>query len=451
MLRLSVIVPALNEAAVLAGALAPLQRLRRDGHEVVVVDGGSRDATRAVATPLADRVLASEPGRARQMNVGAAQARGEILLFLHADTRVAGDALDRVLTALSGSHRRWGRFDVAIEGRSRLLPIVAACMNARSRLTGIATGDQGMFVERALFEAVGGFPELPLMEDVELSRRLKRAAGPPLCLTPRLVTSGRRWDRDGAWRTIALMWRLRFDRWRGVDPGRLAARYDRPSRSRRTAPTLQIFAKEPVPGAVKTRLARSIGAEAAAQVYAELVARCLAAAAEAKRRGAVARVELWCAPAADGPLCRSWAAQHGFALYAQGEGDLGTRMRAAMRCALARGERVLLVGTDCPTLDANVIANAAAVLTGHDAVLVPAEDGGYVAIGLARDADVFSGIAWSTSRVAAATRERFAAAGLRWWELPPLADVDSASDLARWRATGNAAGPTHAATGPPPR
>ncbi len=432
-MRASIIVPVLNEAAVLAGALRPLQPLRGEGHEVVVVDGGSSDASVALAAPWADRVLKTTRGRARQMNAGAANARGEVLLFLHADTRIARGAVDRMLAALPGSGRRWGRFDVAIEGRSRLLPLVAAMMNARSRLTGIATGDQGMFVERTLFEAVGGFPDLPLMEDVELSRRLKRAGGAPLCLSSQLVTSGRRWDRDGAWRTITLMWRLRFDHWRGVDPKRLAARYAGLPAAGAAAPTLQIFAKEPVPGAVKTRLAATLGAQAAAGVYAELAQRCLEAAAQARRRGAVAAVELWCAPSAQGPVCRAWAAAHRFALHRQCTGDLGARMRHAMRCALARGERVLLIGTDCPALDADAIATAAAALSNHDAVLVPAEDGGYVAIGLARDADVFSGIRWSTGGVATATRERFAAAGLRWHELPPLWDVDDARDLARWR------------------
>jgi rSAM/selenodomain-associated transferase 2 len=156
------------------------------------------------------------------MNAGAALATGDLLLFLHADTRLPQDAAALVATALGT--RTWGRFDVRIAGRPWLLRGVAWMMNGRSRLTGIATGDQAIFVRRAVFAAVGGFPDQPLMEDIELSRRLKRR-GPPACLRERVVTSGRRWEEQGLWRTILLVWRLRFDYWRGVPAQQLAVRY----------------------------------------------------------------------------------------------------------------------------------------------------------------------------------------------------------------------------------
>src|SRR6185369_1535168 len=159
---------------------------------VIVVDGGSTDATLALASPLADRALVAPPGRATQMNAGAAVASGDVLLFLHADSRLPDDGIPAIVDGMARTGRRWGRFDVTIAGAPRLLVLVAAMMNARSRLTGIATGDQGIFVERTLFETVRGYPDQPLMEDVELSRRLKRAAGTPLCLAERIVTSGRR-------------------------------------------------------------------------------------------------------------------------------------------------------------------------------------------------------------------------------------------------------------------
>jgi rSAM/selenodomain-associated transferase 2 len=220
--RLSVIIPTLQEAAGIAACLGALQALRAAGHEVIVADGGSTDGTAALAAPLADRVLHTPPGRARQMNAGARAAGGGALLFLHADTRLPVQAAVLIEQALQ--QRVWGRFDVTIAGRSRWLPLVAAMMNLRSRLTGIATGDQTMFVTRTAFDTAGGFPEQPLMEDIELSRRLGRI-GPPACLRARAVTSGRRWDTHGAWRTILLMWRLRFDYWRGVPAERLSARY----------------------------------------------------------------------------------------------------------------------------------------------------------------------------------------------------------------------------------
>ncbi len=174
MVPISVIVPALDEAAGIERTLAPLQAGRARGVEVIVADGGSRDATRALAAPLADRVIEAPPGRAAQMNAGAAASTGAILVFLHADTRLPEAGLEAIEAALAGPARAWGRFDVRIEGRGALLGVVAALMNARSRLTGIATGDQAMFVRRDAFAAAGAFPPIPLMEDVALSKRLKR-------------------------------------------------------------------------------------------------------------------------------------------------------------------------------------------------------------------------------------------------------------------------------------
>jgi rSAM/selenodomain-associated transferase 2 len=217
--------------------LAALQPLRARGVELIVVDGGSRDGTPALAAPWVDAVVDAPRGRARQMNAGAAVAHGEALLFVHADTRLPDDADARVAAALGlatpdtmGRRRGlaapsgWGRFDVRIDGRSAWLPVVAALMNRRSRWTGIATGDQAIFVRQDWFERVGGFPDQPLMEDIELSRRL-RALGRPACLRARVVTSGRRWDSRGAWRTIVLMWRLRWRYWRGESAQALAEAY----------------------------------------------------------------------------------------------------------------------------------------------------------------------------------------------------------------------------------
>ena len=223
-MRLSIVIPALDEAAGIGATLEPLQRLRRAGHEVVVVDGGSRDATPGLAAPLADRVLVAPRGRANQMNAGAAAATGDVLLFLHADTRLPERADRLVLDGLAGGGRAWGRFDVRIEGAHALLPLVAWLMNRRSRWTGIATGDQAMFVRRAVFEGLGGFPPFALMEDVAMSARLKRVS-PPLCIAECAVTSGRRWESRGVVRTIVLMWWLRLRYFLGASPERLARIY----------------------------------------------------------------------------------------------------------------------------------------------------------------------------------------------------------------------------------
>lgn len=220
----SIIVPVLNERHVLPELLQHLATLHADGCEVVLVDGGSSDGCAQLASAVGFTVLSSPRGRARQMNAGASAARGGILVFLHADTRLPDQARDRVETALASPEVVWGRFDVRIAGRSPLLKMVATLMNWRSRWTGIATGDQAIFVRRSAFDAVGGFPDQPLMEDIELSRRLKRL-GRPACLEAIAETSGRRWEQRGVWRTIVLMWRLRFAYWRGTPAEQLARRY----------------------------------------------------------------------------------------------------------------------------------------------------------------------------------------------------------------------------------
>ena len=224
--RLSIVMPVLDEAACIDDALGALAPLRAQGVQLIVVDGGSRDGTRSRCEGAADALLTAPRGRARQMNAGACAAAGDALLFLHADTLLPPDAHALVAAALA--QRAWGRFDVRIDGRSRWLPVVAALMNLRSRLTGIATGDQALFMRREAFNAVGGFPDQALLEDVEICRRLRQHIGMPVSLRAKVVTSGRRWDGRGAWRTIMLMWRLRWLYWRGVSADRLAAAY-RPS------------------------------------------------------------------------------------------------------------------------------------------------------------------------------------------------------------------------------
>jgi rSAM/selenodomain-associated transferase 2 len=221
--RLSIIVPVLDEAETIAAQLDALAPLRARGAEVIVVDGGSRDGTLALADTRADRVLAAPRGRASQMNAGASAAACGILLFLHADTSLPPEA-DRLIGDALAGRPVWGRFDVRIEGTHPLLSLVAGLMNRRSRLTGIATGDQGIFVTREAFTTVGGYPDIPLMEDIVLSRRLKSLSR-PACLAERVTTSGRRWQQHGVLRTILTMWRLRLLFFLGADPQDLASAY----------------------------------------------------------------------------------------------------------------------------------------------------------------------------------------------------------------------------------
>lgn len=220
--RLSIIIPCLNESAMVRERLEPLQGLRNAGHELILVDGGSDDATRELAGPLVDRLLRSTAGRARQMNAGARAARGEILWFLHLDSRLPPGAAQQVIDSAGGGG--WGRFDVRLSGRHILLRPVERLMSLRSRISGIATGDQGIFVHRELFFALNGFPDIPLMEDIALSRLLKRRRR-PVCLRSPLVTSSRRWERHGILRTVLLMWYLRLAYFLGARPEYLARLY----------------------------------------------------------------------------------------------------------------------------------------------------------------------------------------------------------------------------------
>lgn len=223
--RISIVMPALNEAQAIQASLAPLQALRAAGHEVIVVDGASSDGTPDIAAGLCDRVLSSPRGRAAQMNAGAAAATGDILLFLHADTRLPAGADVAIIDTMRRTGRSWGRFDVRIDSPRRLLAVVSAMMNWRSRVTGICTGDQAMFVPSAAFAAIGGFPPLALMEDIALSRALRRRFGWPAALRARVTTSARRWERHGVLRTILLMWWLRLRYFLGTPAERLARAY----------------------------------------------------------------------------------------------------------------------------------------------------------------------------------------------------------------------------------
>ena len=222
-MRLSIVMPVLDEAAEIDAALSALAPLRADGQQLIVVDGGSRDGTLAQCGGRTDEMLQAPRGRASQMNAGAAQAQGDVLLFLHADTRLpsgAGAAIEQAMRAGA----QWGRFDVTITGRSLMFPVIAVLMNLRSRFSSIATGDQAIFVRRDLFERIGGYAELPLMEDIDLCKRL-RACSAPACLRQRVSTSGRRWEERGVWRTVFLMWRLRWRYWRGEPAEALARAY----------------------------------------------------------------------------------------------------------------------------------------------------------------------------------------------------------------------------------
>ena len=223
MIKLSIIIPVFNEAGNIAASLNQLQAYRQQGHEVIVVDGGSQDNTFDCAVGLVDKLLMSKPGRALQMNIGAEQAQGDVLLFLHADTRLPKDA-DKLIADVITNGRTWGRFNVHLSGQHFFFRIIESMMNLRSCITGIATGDQAIFVKRSIFEQIGAYPEIKLMEDIELSKKLK-SFGKPACIKQRVITSSRKWESNGIIRTVLLMWRLRLLHFFGVSPEKLYSQY----------------------------------------------------------------------------------------------------------------------------------------------------------------------------------------------------------------------------------
>ena len=231
-MKVSVIIPVLNEETVIRKMLPELQWIQESGHELIVVDGGSTDDSLAVAKQYSDTAIVSSQGRAIQMNAGASIATGDVLLFLHIDTVLPSDSLNKIITSLDHGYGQnndqlknvWGRFDIRLSGHHFMFRIIEAMMNVRSRLTGISTGDQAIFVNKELFQKIGGYLDIPLMEDIEISRRLKKISR-PVCIQDRVIASSRRWEVLGIYRTVFLMWRLRLSYWLGVAPARLVKQY----------------------------------------------------------------------------------------------------------------------------------------------------------------------------------------------------------------------------------
>lgn len=222
-MKISIIIPVLNEEQSLSEALSRLQSIRQSGHELIIVDGGSHDHSLAIAQDKADSVIVSSAGRALQMNVGAAVATGDIYLFLHADTELP-ETTARLISSLRQRKNLWGRFDIRLSASKTIFRLIEYLVNLRSRLTSIATGDQAIFVERELFNKVGGFPEIALMEDVAFCKLLKKISR-PVCLKQKVITSSRRWEQNGVVKTVLLMWKLRLYYFFGVSPEKLSQLY----------------------------------------------------------------------------------------------------------------------------------------------------------------------------------------------------------------------------------
>lgn len=423
---LRVVIPALDEARTLPGLLADLARLGIP-HEVVVVDGGSTDDTGAVAREAGARVVTSPRGRAQQMNRGAAGACTPWLLFLHADSRLpaaARSALDHWLEDPPADVvAAW--FGFLLDGDDAFWRLLEAGQRLRERLYGLVYGDQGLLVRREGFERIGGFPPLPLMEDVEVLRRLRRI-GMVRPLPAELLTSPRRYQEGGRW----LGWirnSLLMTLYLAGVPARHLVRWYPARRGSAPAPrdVVLVFAKLPVPGQVKTRLAQDVGPEQAAALYAGM-----GRAVVDRLRGGPYRLIVCHDPPERSEEVAAWLGRSGTEFWPQRAGDLGERLAHALALALGQADRVCVVGTDAPDLDRSLVAQAFANLGPGRIVLGPARDGGYYLLGLTEPCPaLFRDIQWSTPSVADQTRARAQAEGLIVVELPPLTDVDTVADL----------------------
>ncbi|GMR12481.1 MAG: hypothetical protein BMS9Abin29_0670 [Gemmatimonadota bacterium] len=425
---LGVIIPTLNEAEHLPNLLHDLTRMPVR-HRVIVVDGGSSDGTTSVAAASGAEVVSGPPGRARQLNVGARVATGiNTLLFLHADCRLPVETRETIASEVEQGVTSPAVFRFRIEGDAWFWRFLEFGQRIRETATGLAYGDQGLLISGEDFQAAGGFPELPIMEDVAMLVALRRS-GLVRRLSTEVVTSPRRYQEEGRWRAWIRNTVLLARYLAGGSPERLAASYATRRPARAVERSLLVFAKAPLPGKVKTRLAPELGDERAAEIYA-LMGKTIIEAV----RGGDFETSVVYAPAEALPAMRAWLGDAP-RLMPQTDGDLGQRMNRAIADALETARRVCLIGTDSPDLDAARVSEAFEALGGTDVVLGPARDGGYYLIALSEQhPELFKEIPWSTDRVLESTLKRASAAGLSVRLLDTLADVDEPGDVPAWLA-----------------
>lgn len=421
--RISFIIPVLNDLEALKRLLPALQEYRNQGHELLIVDGGSTDGSVTYARSLADRILMTGTGRGRQMNLGAENARHDILFFLHADSQLPPDAGNLIIKAMSQPGKSWGRFDVRLDAYGAAYTLIAFMMNLRSRVSGVATGDQGIFVRKQCFQKAGSYADIPLMEDIALSKALRKSAW-PVCLHEKLVTSARRWRNQGLVKTIVLMWWLRLAYIAGVSPATLAKWYTPKVKTKVGKRGLILFARSPKLGQVKTRLEPALGQQLTLALYQRMLQRQI----ELVETFSEVEKEMWLEGDFRHADYRNFSGQ----LKAQQGKGIGERMHHAMQALLGRCTAVVLIGCDCPDLDTRHVESAFQYLEeGADVVLGPAKDGGYVLIGMKQaNAQLFQGIDWGTEQVLSQTRSQIRAQGLSWKELEPVQDIDEPEDLA---------------------
>ena len=441
MKHISIIIPVLNEEKILESSLDSLQILRKNNCEIIVVDGGSSDRSSEIALPRVDKFFVTRPGRARQMNFGAEHSKGEILVFLHADSQISSQAISHMLEKTRSLNYFWGWFRLTFDDSSPIFLLVSFCMMLRSKITRICTGDQTLFISSRLFNSVGGFPSIPIMEDVAFSKIL-RVHAVPIELRIETVSSKRRWEQEGICRTIVFMWYLRLLYWLGVSPNRLATKYYpkklekgliEKSQDSCKYPNIDIllFARLPVLGKVKTRLRDALAENEILTLYEAMFKRVAGLLDESN----LAKLQLW--------LDTDSVEENEFFLDLPGSfnmneqvgEDLGEKMNFAINKSFVSNDSkyALLLGTDCPAMTYDYLDKALRLLSdGTKLVLGPAEDGGYVLIGVNKPyPELFQDIQWGTNKVLEETIQKAKNIGVDYVCLEPLWDVDRPEDL--WR------------------
>ena len=441
MKHVSIIIPVLNEEKILESSLNSLQILRKNNCEIIVVDGGSSDRSPEIAIPRVDKFLVSRPGRAHQMNFGAEHSRGKILVFLHADSQISTQAISQMVEKTDNLNYFWGWFRLTFDNSSPVLLLVSFFMMLRAKITKICTGDQTFFISSKLFKSVGGFPSIPIMEDVAMSKTL-RVLVTPIQLRIKTLSSARRWKQEGVYRTIVFMWYLRLLYWLGVSPNKLVEKYYPKKIEKGAAEKSQVaykysnidillFARLPVLGKVKTRLRDALPETKILALYEAMFKRVASLLDESK----LAQVQLWLdtdsASANEFVLDLS----ESFKMNEQVGRDLGEKMNFAINESLAskNSKCALLIGSDCPAITYDYLNKALRLLSGGtELVLGPAEDGGYVLIGVNKSyPELFQGIKWGGDEVLEKTIQKAKNIGVDYVCLESLWDVDRPDDLGR--------------------
>jgi len=434
--RISFIIPTLNEAEHISSTLDQLQGLRLRGHEVILSDGGSNDNTLSLSKGKIDHHVINAPGRASQMNDGAKIASGDIFCFLHADTETPENIDKLILQGLSNSNsnsnsNHWGFFNIKLSGRNWQFRIIEYLINIRSCLTRVATGDQAIFITKHSFNNLNGFSNIPLMEDIEISKRLKKTNKPVCIKNASIITSSRRWEKHGIVSTVLLMWQLRLRYFLGTSPDQLAKTYKphKPINVKKKQ-QLIIFIKAPVPGLCKTRLTPYLSPEVATEFYKSLVKNCFNKIKNINNTD----ISIFTYPDINNPFIKTLSLEYATTCHVQTGEDLGERMFNALDKSLKTYEKSVLIGTDCPILDKSYLDKAFNALDQHDMVLGPANDGGYVLIGASKtEAQLFNNINWGTDSVLKQSLRNAHKSAYKTHLLDTLWDIDTPEDYIKYQ------------------